>query len=121
VRCRSSYGTLYGAERAHLKESQRGMVAARIAKMAAHRPSGTVSIETLTMPSAAKMMNVAQKQTVGLNKGRAGMGRPGLGGTAKEPPKDPRPTLAEAGIGKKLSARAFSSPSSRVRRVLHEG
>lgn len=47
-----------------------------------------------------------QKQTVGLNKGRAGLGRPPLGGAAGEPPKDERPTLAETGIDKKLSSRA---------------
>lgn len=47
-----------------------------------------------------------QKETVGLNTGTAGTGRPSLGGTREEPPKDTRPTLAEAGISKKLSSRA---------------
>ncbi len=49
---------------------------------------------------------VAQKETVGLNTGTAGKGRPSLGGANDEPPKDTRPTLAEAGIDKKLSSRA---------------
>ncbi len=48
----------------------------------------------------------AQKATVGLNTGRAGKGRPRLGGSLSEPPKDSIPTLAEAGIDKKLSSRA---------------
>ena len=46
-----------------------------------------------------------QKETVGLATGTAGLGRPSLGGTYKEPPKT-IPTLADAGIDKKLSARA---------------
>jgi N6-adenosine-specific RNA methylase IME4 len=49
---------------------------------------------------------VAQKETVGLNTGTAGLGRPTLGGTKMEPPKNALPTLAEAGIDKKLSSRA---------------
>lgn len=40
------------------------------------------------------------------NEGRAGMGRPSLGGTQAEPPKEQPPTLAELGIDKKTSARA---------------
>jgi len=52
-------------------------------------------------------MLVEQKATVGFNRGTAGTGRPNLGGAAAEPPKvDHRPTLAEAGIDKKLSSRA---------------
>lgn len=51
-------------------------------------------------------MLAEQKATVGLNTGRAGAGRPNLGGTQVEPPKDSRPTLADAGIDKKLSSRA---------------
>lgn len=56
-------------------------------------------------------MLAAQKENEGLNKGRAGAGRPVLRGAETEPPKaeerpDPRPTLAEAGISKKLSSRA---------------
>jgi hypothetical protein len=46
-----------------------------------------------------------QKETVGLNTGTAGLGRPSLGGTKKEPPKS-IPTLADIGINKKLSSRA---------------
>src|SRR5260370_37165457 len=42
----------------------------------------------------------AQKATVGLNRGAL------VGGTSREPPRDTRPTLAQAGIDKKLSARA---------------
>lgn len=52
-------------------------------------------------------MIAEQKATVGLNRGRAGAGRPHLGGSATEPPKsDGRPTLADAGIDKKLSSTA---------------
>jgi hypothetical protein len=47
-----------------------------------------------------------QKETVGLNSGTAGKGRPNLGGVQEEPPKDSRPTLAQAGIDKKLSSKA---------------
>lgn len=47
-------------KRRHLKESQRGMVAARIATLSAHRPSGTASIEAVKQPEAAKMMNVSR-------------------------------------------------------------
>jgi hypothetical protein len=42
----------------------------------------------------------AQKETVGLNRGTAGAGRPRLGGVKVTPPKDDRPTLAAAGIDK---------------------
>lgn len=48
----------------------------------------------------------AQKESVGLNAGRAGSGRPKIGGSNEEPPKDSRPTLSAAGIDKKLSSRA---------------
>lgn len=48
----------------------------------------------------------AQKDATGLNRGRAGAGRPALGGAQEEPPKDDRPTLAELGVDKKLSSRA---------------
>ena len=48
-----------------------------------------------------------QKETVGLNEGRAGKGRPDLGGLEINPPKkDTRPTLAEVGIDKNLADRA---------------
>ncbi|NEU95072.1 hypothetical protein [Bradyrhizobium uaiense] len=48
-----------------------------------------------------------QKETVGLNRGRAGAGRPRLGSSEPEQPKsDDRPTLAEAGIDRKLSSKA---------------
>ena len=46
-----------------------------------------------------------RKSEDGLNRGRAGGGRPSLGGAAAEPPKDERPTLAEIGVDKKLSSR----------------
>lgn len=50
---------------------------------------------------------IAQKQTVGLNTGRRGAGRPGrLGASAKEGPKDTRPKLADVGVSHKLSMRA---------------
>ncbi len=52
-----------------------------------------------------------QKETVGLNTGRAGAGRPALGGSDDAPPKDTRPTLSEAGIDKKLSARSQRTAS----------
>ena len=45
----------------------------------------------------------AQKETVGLNRGLAGSR---ISGSDKEPVKDVRPTLADAGIDKKLSSRA---------------
>lgn len=48
----------------------------------------------------------AQKASVGLSEGTAGKGRPPIGGSVADPPKDPRPTLAEAGIDKHLADRA---------------
>jgi N6-adenosine-specific RNA methylase IME4 len=47
-----------------------------------------------------------QKQTVGLNRGTAGSGRPSLGGSAEDPPKDIRPTLFSQGIDKHLAHQA---------------
>jgi hypothetical protein len=47
------------------------------------------------------------EETVGLNRGRAGGGRPALGDTETTTPKtDERPTLAEVGISGKLSSHA---------------
>jgi hypothetical protein len=40
----------------------------------------------------------AQKETFGLNTGTAGKGRPSLGGSNENPPKDDRPTLPSQGI-----------------------
>lgn len=52
-------------------------------------------------------MLVEQKETIGLNRGRAGAGRPPLGDSDTEQPKpDDRPTLAEVGIDRKLSSKA---------------
>lgn len=51
-------------------------------------------------------MIAGQKAGPGLNRGTAGRGRPAKGGATQELPKDDLPTLAEAGIDKKLSARA---------------
>jgi N6-adenosine-specific RNA methylase IME4 len=53
----------------------------------------------------------AQKQSVGLNRGTAGAGRPSLGGLLENPPKDIRPTLASQGISKNLAhqARTFAA------------
>jgi N6-adenosine-specific RNA methylase IME4 len=51
-------------------------------------------------------MIAAQKKTIGLATGTRGHGRPSLGGAEREPPKNDVPTRAEAGIDKKLSARA---------------
>ena len=48
----------------------------------------------------------AQKETVGLNGGTAGKGRPQLGGVFATPPKDERPTLASQGIDKNLAKQA---------------
>jgi N6-adenosine-specific RNA methylase IME4 len=49
----------------------------------------------------------AQRATVGLNRGRAGAGRPKLGCPDDGPPKtDDRPTLAAAGIDRNLSSRS---------------
>lgn len=64
-----------------------------------------------------------QKRTVGLNRGTAGAGRPKLGGSKKVPPKDATPTLAEAGIDKKLSSRAqrlAALPEKRFEEVVTE-
>jgi hypothetical protein len=44
-----------------------------------------------------------QKETVGLNKGTAGSGRPKKGGSTKNPPKDTRPSLESQGINKALA------------------
>ncbi|UGA46704.1 hypothetical protein HU230_0011950 [Bradyrhizobium quebecense] len=53
-------------------------------------------------------MIVAQKETVGLNTGSRGQlrGRNVSGGSVSEQPEDDRPTLAEAGIDRKLSSKA---------------
>ena len=51
-------------------------------------------------------MMKAQKETVGLNRGNAGRGRSKKGGSAVDLPKDARPTLAQAGIGKHLADEA---------------
>jgi N6-adenosine-specific RNA methylase IME4 len=48
----------------------------------------------------------AQAETVGLNRGSAGAGRPSLGGLAENPPKDERPTLASQGVDKNLAQQA---------------
>jgi hypothetical protein len=47
-----------------------------------------------------------QRESVGLNRGTAGAGRPTKGGSRKEPPNVQPPRLIDAGIDKKLSARA---------------
>lgn len=47
-----------------------------------------------------------QDETVGLNTGTRGKGRPKIGGVPETPPKDDRPTLVEAGIDKNLAKRA---------------
>ncbi|UFX41817.1 hypothetical protein HAP47_0021165 [Bradyrhizobium sp. 41S5] len=53
-------------------------------------------------------MIVAQKETVGLNTGSRGQlrGRNVSGSSVSEQPEDDRPTLAEAGIDRKLSSKA---------------
>jgi hypothetical protein len=48
-----------------------------------------------------------QKETVGLNKGAKGSV---VTGSQKVPVKDTRPTLADAGIDKKLSSRGGKAP-----------
>jgi hypothetical protein len=67
----------------------------------------------------------AQKETIGLNKGTAGQGRPALGGSSDEPPKkDDRPTLAEAGIPKSLSSKAqklSNIPLVKFEQMIEEG
>jgi N6-adenosine-specific RNA methylase IME4 len=62
----------------------------------------------LRMAAARRLgeMIEAQKQTVGLNRGTAGAGRPSLGGSTENPPKDIRPTLASQGIDKNLAHQA---------------
>jgi hypothetical protein len=59
-----------------------------------------------------------QKQTVGLNPGSAGTlrGRNSSGGAVLEPLENKPPTLAEAGIDKKLSMRAQKLAAVRVAR-----
>lgn len=47
-----------------------------------------------------------QKATGCLNTGTAGKGRPKKGGSSCDPPKDERPTLAQAGIDKHLADKA---------------
>lgn len=79
--------------------------AARIAK---NRDLEVQAIE-LRMRGERRLgeMLLAQKETVGLNRGNAGAGRPGLGGANPEQPKtDTRPTLADVGIDRKLSSKA---------------
>ncbi len=63
-------------------------------------------------------MIAAQKETVGLNRGAL------VGGTSREPPRDTRPTLAEAGIDKKLSSRAqkmHALPTAAFEEMVAEG
>ena len=51
--------------RRHLNESQRAMVAARIATLPAHRPSGSVGIPTvMTQPNAAARLNVSRDSVI---------------------------------------------------------
>ena len=64
-------------------------------------------------PKSAELSTEMEPNYIPSNEGRAGMGRPSLGGAETEPPKDetgtnsePVPTLAELGISKKTSARA---------------
>lgn len=45
--------------RRHLNESQRAMVASKIATLDAHRPAGSTAIAALPQPAAAKMLNVS--------------------------------------------------------------
>ncbi|MES2671597.1 MAG: hypothetical protein V4673_14430 [Pseudomonadota bacterium] len=78
------------------------------AKIAKNRTLEMQAIE-LRMRGERKLgeMLIAQKETVGLNRGRAGAGRPSLGGAEPEQRKiDDRPTLAEVGIDRKLSSHA---------------
>jgi|GEM_PF-6312168 len=49
------------------------------------------------------------------NEGRAGAGRPKLGGSAVEPPKDPTPTLRDSGLDKKTSMVAQRLPAAQDR------
>jgi N6-adenosine-specific RNA methylase IME4 len=62
----------------------------------------------LRMTAARRLgeMMEAQRQTVGLNRGTAGAGRPSLGGSSENPRKDLRPTLPSQGIGKNLAHQA---------------
>lgn len=46
--------------RRHLTESQRAMVAARLAKLPKGRPEGNASIEAVSQPQAADMLNVGR-------------------------------------------------------------
>lgn len=55
-----SYVISKNLHRRHLNETQRGIVASKIANMAEGRPSNTVSIDTVSMDNAAKMLNVGR-------------------------------------------------------------
>ena len=46
--------------RRHLDTGQRGMVAAKIASLPAHRPAGSASIEAVSQPAAAALLNVSR-------------------------------------------------------------
>jgi len=68
-------------------------------------------------------MMEAQRETVGLAKGTAGKGRPSLGGSKSDPPKDDTPTLLSAGIDKHLADRArkyAAIPEQKFETILSE-
>jgi hypothetical protein len=59
----------YNLKRRHLSESQRAMVADRIAQLPAHRP-GSVEISTLTQTEAADLLNVSRESVISARKVR---------------------------------------------------
>src|SRR6516165_2418843 len=63
-------------------------------------------------------MMAARKETVGFNRGTAGMGNANVSGGLSEIPRDERPTLAEAGIDKNLAGRTEMRSGCRARPVV---
>jgi N6-adenosine-specific RNA methylase IME4 len=48
-------------KRRHLNESQRGMVAAKIANLPAHRPDNSANLQTYSRAEAAQLLNVSER------------------------------------------------------------
>lgn len=69
----TGYVVSLNLHRRHLNESQRAMIAARLANAGEGRPSVTASIDAVTQPEAAKLLNVSrpsvQRARVVLNDG----------------------------------------------------
>ena len=70
-------------------------------KLSEEAIASATAIKIEAMALMGEMLKTAEKNT-----GTAGAGRPKLGGSQKEPPKDAPPTLADSGITKKESMHA---------------